>query len=247
MADTATEVAEETVTDLATTESDQDDHNGSDHDDDHGTEREGPEYPAAVLPRRRNVQVGTAFGTAGMLMYFAGLFGIYLAERSTHFANQRLITGSNDPADWDGWIPPTARLELTAPTIMAWTLLISVVTMQWAVYSFKRNDRRHGLMALGVQLMFGIAVINQHVFQWNQMGLVADDTASRAAPLIYAITISFVVALVAELIFLFIMAFRTLSGASTSQNVDGIASAAVVWYALTAVYFIIWILVFITK
>jgi len=240
MADTATEVAEETVTDLATTDAD-------DHHDGHGDELQGPEYPAALLPRRRNVQIGTAFGTAAMLMYFAGLFGVYLAERSTHFANQRLITGSDDPGEWDSWIPRSARIELTAPTIMAWTLLISVVTMQWAVYSFKRNDRRHGLMALGVQLMFGVAVINQHVFQWNQMGLVADDTSSRAAPLIYAITISFVVAMVAELIFLFIMAFRTLSGATTSQNVDGIASAAVVWYALTAVYFVIWILVFITK
>lgn len=221
MADTATDLAELT-----------------EHDD-HAEHAPG-EYAAPVLPRRRNVQVGTAFGTAGLLMYFGGLFGIYLAERQSHNANQ-------DPENLVEWIPRSVRVELTAPTIMAWTLLISVVTMQWAVYSFKRNDRRHGLMALGVQLMFGVAVINQTVFQWNQLGLIADDTSTNAAPLIYAITASFVVALAAEMIFLFIMAFRTLSGATTSQNVDGIASAAVVWYALVAVYFVIWILVFITK
>lgn len=221
MADTATAETEVAEVELHT-----DDH----HDDG---------YPAATLPRRRNVQVGTAFGTAAMLMYFGGLFAIYLSERADHLADQAL-RGTNVP-----WIPNSARVELTAPTIMTWTLLISTVTMQWAVYSFKRNDRRHGLMALAIQLMFGIAVVNQTVFQWNQLGLAADDSVS--GPLIWAITASFVAVLVAELIFLAVMTFRTLSGATTAQNVDGIAAAATVWYALTVVYFIIWILVFITK
>ena len=98
-------------------------HDADDHHDPH-------ELPAARLPRRRNVQVGTAFGTGAMLMYFAGLFGIYLAERTSHNAIQR--AASDDPSDWESWIPRGARVELTAPTIMAWTLLISIVTMQWA-------------------------------------------------------------------------------------------------------------------
>lgn len=196
---------------------------------------------APVLPRSRTMQVGTAFGTAGLLMYFAGLFAVYLAERANHISAQEAAETAVP------WIPGNAQVELTAPTIMAWTLLMSTITMQWAVYSFKRNDRRHGLLALALQIVFGLAVINQHVFQWDQLGLVADNTASSAAPMIYAITGSFVVAMAVTLFFLFLMAFRTMSGAQTSQNVDGIASVAVVWYALVAIYFVIWILVFITK
>mgnify|MGYP000356329056 FL=1 len=132
------------------------------------------EAPAPFVPRKRTLQIGTAVITAMWVMYFGGLFGTYVSARNTWNLEQEGLAANGDSTT--SWIPDSAQVELTAPTIMTWTLLMSCITMQWAVYSFKRSDRRHGLLALATQAMFGAAVINQVVFQWNQLGLVIDDT-----------------------------------------------------------------------
>ena len=71
----------------------------------------------AIVPRRRTLQVGTGFAAAAVLMYFGGLLGVYFAERADFL---RANPGQS-------WIPAGARVELTAPTVMAWTLLLSMV------------------------------------------------------------------------------------------------------------------------
>jgi heme/copper-type cytochrome/quinol oxidase subunit 3 len=193
--------------------------------------------PAPFTPRARTLQVGTAIFTGLWAMYFGGLFATYVSRRNTW----RLTEDAP-------WIPDSASVELTAPTIMTWTLLMSCVTMQWAVYSFKRSDRRHGLIALATQAMFGAAVINQVVFQWKQLGLVIDDTGgSAAATLIYTITASHVAMIAVAMCLLAFAAFRALASGDTKDHVDVAASAATFWYAMVGLYFIIWILIFITK
>ena len=196
----------------------------------------GEAVPAAVLPRRRTLQVGTGFAAAAVLMYFGGLLGIYFSERAD-FLRQ-------NPGQ--SWIPANARIELTAPTVMAWTLLLSVVTMQWAVHATARDDRRHTLMALLVTGMFGVAVINQLAFQYGQMGLVIDD-GSLAAPLIYTISGSFLALVMAALVYLFIMAMRTLASPRTSIHLDGMSAAALLWHVMVFVDLVIWVGVFVTR
>lgn len=196
------------------------------------------EAPAPFEPRKRTLQIGTAAFTAMWVMYFGGLFGTYISSRNSW----NLVEDTS-------WIPSTAQVELTAPTMMAWTLLaMSTVTMQWVVYSFKRSDRRHALLALATQVMFGIAIINHVSFQWNQLGLEIDAVSgSPAAVLIYAITISHVAMIVVALGMLAFAAFRALASTDTKHHVDVAASAATFWYALVGIYFVIWILIFITK
>ena len=201
------------------------------------------EVAEGAVPRKRTLQVGGALVTAIFVMYFAGLFGIYAATRNAHNATQE---GLDRPVPW---IPSTADVELTAPTIIWWTsLLMSLVTMQWAIYSLKRNDRRHGLMAIGITFIFGLAVVNQVSFQWNQLGIVIDDISGSAAPpLIYAITISHVIMIIIGMCMLAAVGFRTLASSRTDAHVDSANAAAVFWYAMVAIYFVIWLLIFITK
>jgi heme/copper-type cytochrome/quinol oxidase subunit 3 len=202
--------------------------------------------PAPFVPRKRTLQIGTALFTSIWVMYFGGLFGSYVSSRNTWNLTQDGLAANGDSVT--SWIPDAARVELTAPTIITWTLLMSCVTMQWAVYSFKRSDRRHGLIALATQGMFGVAVINQVVFQWKQLGLVIDDTSgSSAATLIYTITASHVAMIIVAMCLLAFAAFRALASSDTKDHVDVAASAATFWYAMVGLYFIIWIMIFITK
>ncbi len=190
----------------------------------------------AISPRRRTLQVGTGFAAAAVLMYFGGLLGVYFSERADFL---RANPGQS-------WIPAGSRVELTAPTVMAWTLLLSVVTMQWVVHATKRDDRRHTLIALVVTAMFGVAVINQTAFQYRQMEL-AIDGGSLAAPLIYTISGSHLALVVVALVYLFVMAVRTLTSPAPSVHLDGMTAAAMLWHVMVFVYLVIWIGLFVTK
>lgn len=190
----------------------------------------------AIAPRRRTLQVGTGFASAAVLMYFGGLLGVYFSERADFL---RANPG-------ESWIPSGARIELTAPTVMAWTLLLSVVTMQWVVHATKRDDRRHTLIALVVTAMFGVAVINQTAFQYRQMGLTIDG-GSVAAPLIYTISGSHLALVVVALCYLFVMAVRTLTATAPSVHLDGMSAAAMLWHVMVFVYLVIWVGLFVTK
>ncbi len=221
--------------------------------------------PAPAPQRRRHLFVGTGFATAGVVIYFATLFGIYLTERADFLAT----------ADGQSWIPSSADLQLTAPSMIFWTLLLSIITMQWAVHAAARQDRRHLLLAVVVTGLFGVAIINQMAFIFVQMEL-AIDGGSQAAPLIYAICGSFVALVAANLVFLAIMALRSLSGqaaggatgaaggatgaatadagtngqgptARPSATADAMAAVALSWYAMVFVYVILWLGIFIAK
>jgi heme/copper-type cytochrome/quinol oxidase subunit 3 len=189
--------------------------------------------PAASPVRGRNILVGTGFGVAAMVMYFAGLFGVYLAERSD-------VRGAGGT-----WIPDSARIELTPTTMIMWTLIISVPVMQWSIYSIKRNDRGHALLAIGTTLAMASMVIVQSAWQFIQMELVADE--SVAATLIYTIAGSFIVAVVIGMVFIVLVGFRALAGQYSSRQTDGLVAASLYWYTLVFIYFIIWIGVFIAK
>ena len=86
--------------------------------------------PAAPpVQRPRVLVVGTAFASAAAIMTFVGLIGIYLTQRAS-------IIGAGDT-----WIPKGSTIPLQQPTTMLFTLLMSAVTMQWAVHAIANNDR----------------------------------------------------------------------------------------------------------
>ena len=49
------------------------------------------------------------------------------------------------------------------------------------------------------------------------------------------------------MVFLALMTFRALAGGFNARQHDGITAAAIFWYATVAVYFLIWISIYVTK
>jgi len=184
--------------------------------------------PPPILPRRRELLFGTAFATAGAVMALATLLGAYLATRS---------------ATGDAWLSAN-NIELTQPNMMLLTIGMSAVTMQWAVWSINRDDRYHAYLALGVTLVLGAAFVNQTSFLYN---LSAITIVQAEGPLFYAVTAGHLAMVVAGLIFLALMGFRTLGGQFTSRQPDGIGAAAIFWYACVALYPVIWFAVYVQK
>ena len=184
--------------------------------------------PPPVLPRRRELLFGTAFVTAGIVMAMATLIGAYIATRA---------------ATGDAWLSVN-NIPLTQPNMQLVTIGASVVTMQWAVWSINRDDRYHTYLALGVTLLLGAAFVNQTSFLFNQVGMTR---VQAEGPLFYAVTGGHLAMVIAGMVFMILMGFRTLGGQFSSRMPDGIGAAAIFWYAAAALYAVIWFAVYVQK
>ncbi|MDH3755183.1 MAG: cytochrome c oxidase subunit 3 [Acidimicrobiia bacterium] len=189
--------------------------------------------PSAILPRARTVQVGTAFAVGATLMYFGALIGIYLDQRQA-FAGTA-----------GGWIPDEVDVQLTAPSIILWTFFLTVPIAQWAVYSIGRDDRKHAYLAFGLTILLGLMTINQAAFNFDAMGLVADR--SRAETLIFLVAGSHIAITIIGLLFFLFTGFRALAGQFSHRYTDAVAAAAMYWYVVVFLYFVIWLLIYVTK
>ena len=188
---------------------------------------------APPVQRPRVLVVGTAFAAGATIMTFVGLIGIYLGQRAA------IISAG------DTWLPKGVTIPLQQPNTMLFTLLMSVVTMQWAVYAISRNDRANAYLALAITLFFGTATV---VMTWYLYSLLHLDIAgSSQAVLIYTITGLHLLLLVVAMLFIALMAFRALAGSFDSRSHDGVTAAALFWYAMVVVYVLIWITIYVTK
>jgi heme/copper-type cytochrome/quinol oxidase subunit 3 len=199
-------------------------------DTDHVT----PALPSPAPPARpRLTLIGTALASAAVMMAFAGLIGVYLGYRSRSLD----ATGQ--------WLPTGSTIPLTPANTALFTLLLSVVTMQWAVYSVANNDRQHAYLALGLTMLFGLCFINVTSFLYTQMELGVSD--SPAGVLIYVITGAHVALVIIALLYAALMTFRTLGGEYAGRDREGISAAALFWYVTVAVFTVIWYAIYVTK
>lgn len=195
--------------------------------------------PAPARPRV--LLVGTALSGASIVMLFSGLIGLYLAVR------HNIITApvpDGEPAPT--WLADGNPIPLTPANMAFATMLISCISMQWAVDAVRTNDRRHAYFALGLTMLFGVAVINATAFIYQQAGLPVAGP-SPAGLLFYAVTGAHLALIVGGLVFAALMTFRTLGGEYAGRDREGIVAASMIWYLATAIYGVIWYAVYVTK
>lgn len=189
--------------------------------------------PAPPVQRPRVLIVGTAFAMAAVVMTMAALLGVYLAQRAA-------VVGAGDT-----WLPDGVVIPLSQPNIMMATLVMGCVSVQWAVSAIARDDRVNAYLALGLTLLFGFMVVVMTTYLYSLMGL--DIAGSAQAVLIYVITGAHLALLIGSMIYLALMSFRALGGQFTSRQHDGISAAALTWHVQVAVFFVIWLAVYVTK
>ncbi len=191
---------------------------------------------ASTIPtaptRPRTLVVASAFGTGSVLMYFGGLFALYFSIRA-------------DAMAWGTQWYPEGAIQLAPGGMNMATLAMSVITMCWAVYAVLNDDRVHAMIAMALTAVLGIAMVNQTVFYFMDIGLPID--ASEAATLLFTIVGSHLVMVVVGVLWLSVLLLRTLGGQDTSRDRDLVSAAALYWYAAVAVYSVIWVGIYIAK
>ena len=185
-----------------------------------------------VPTRPRSLVVASAFGTGAVLAYFGGLFGIYFSIRA-------------DAMAWGTRWFPEGAIELAPGGMNMATMAVSAITMGWAVHSVMNDDRAHAYLALALTAVMGIAMVNQTAFYIADIGLPIDT--SQATTLMFVIVGSHLVMVTVGVLWLGLLLLRSLGGQDTSRHRDLVSAAALYWYAVTAIYAVIWIGIYIAK
>jgi heme/copper-type cytochrome/quinol oxidase subunit 3 len=189
--------------------------------------------PAAEPPRPRVLLVGSALASGAAAMVLLSLVAVYTRMRADVIASG------------ERWLPEDVNVQLPPGTMGMVTLLMSAVTVAWAVYSLRNDDRVHAYLAFGLSILLGIAYIPTVVYGWQQLGV--GITSSTQALMIFTITGLHVAMSGVGLAFLAVMAFRALGGQLTGRGAEGANAAALYWYVTVAVYGVVWYGITITK
>ncbi len=191
---------------------------------------------AATVPtaptRPRTLVVASAFGTGAVLMYFGGLFALYFSVRA-------------DALAWGSQWYPEGAIQLVPGGMNMATMAMAAITMAWAVQAVLNDDRVHAMIAMALTAVLGIAMVNQTVFYFMDIGLPID--ASEAATMLYVIVGSHLVMVAVGVLWLGLLLLRTLGGQDTNRHRDLVSAAALYWYAAVAVYSVIWVGIYIAK
>ncbi len=182
--------------------------------------------------RPRTLVIASAFGTGSVLMYFGGLFAVYFSIRA-------------DALAWGSQWYPEGAIQLVPGGMNMATLALSAITMAWSVQAVLNDDRVHAMIAMVLTAVLGIAMVNQTVFYFMDIGLPID--ASEAATMLYVIVGSHLVMVAVGVLWLGMLLLRTLGGQDTNRHRDLVSAAALYWYATVAVYSVIWVGIYIAK
>ena len=189
--------------------------------------------PAPPARRPRVLFTGAAFGAVASAIVVLTTLAVYLQLR-----DDALDRGESA-------IPDDIILPLTPGGMGMVTLAMSLVTVAWAVWALRRDDRPHAYLALGITLLLGIAFINSTVYLYQQLALPL--TASPTGALLYIVTGSHLVMAVVGLVFVMVMGFQSLGGQLTGRDAEGMSAAALYWFVTVAVYSAIYYGIYITK
>jgi cytochrome c oxidase subunit 3 len=190
-----------------------------------------PPAPAPARPRQK--LIATSLVVTGGVALFAGLLGVYL--------NLRDAAGGTTKA----WVPKGVVMSNQAPTLMLVTMVGASVVAQWAVYAAARDIRRDLGAATALLVVFGFAVVNAQAYMWKNMHISIDKQGF--AVLVFTITGTFVVALLAGIVFALLEAFRGLGGRASSTRHEGISAMALYWHFLTVAFAAVWFVIYINK
>ncbi|MDP1821569.1 MAG: cytochrome c oxidase subunit 3 [Acidimicrobiales bacterium] len=185
-------------------------------------------------PRRpRVLYFGAAFAAASSALVVISMLAVYLQRRAENLAGGETA------------LPEDVVLPLTPGNMGALTLLMSAVTLAWAIYSLRNDDRPHAYMAIGLTLVFGAAFIVDTAYLYQQ--LLLSPTSDPMAGLLYAVTGAHLVMTVVAMLFVAVMGFQALGGQLTGRDAEGMSAAAIYWYVMIAAYGAVWYGVYITK
>jgi cytochrome c oxidase subunit 3 len=177
--------------------------------------------PVPGRPRRGTSTIGTLLFCTADAMVLAAVVAVYLGIKE----------GSTT------WPPKGVSVSTYLPTMITLTALMSGFSVQWGVFSARRNDGRNASMALILTLFFGLAVANLEWLTFVRSGFGFNDHAYGT--LFDILTGYHLLHLLVAMGVVLVLAFRTMAGHFTDDRHDALRAGAAFWQYTNIVWFVV--------
>ena len=172
-----------------------------------------PGEPAALeLARPRGISpLAMALVVTGEYMLLGALVAALYALRAEAFV----------------WPPKGASLGTYLPSMVAITMVMSAVSVQWAVWGIRRNDQRTCLVGIGFTLFMAFAILNG---QWYELVHLKFDIGAHAyGTFVYVLTGFHMVQVMLGIVLLVAVLVRAVGAEFTADDHDSVTTAAIFW------------------
>ena len=179
--------------------------------------------PVAVERPRRDAMppalLGVILFVASECVFFAALFGAYFTVRA--------IAPVWPPKGIEG-------LELPLPAISTTMLVLSSVTMQFAVWAIRRGDRRTMLRFLKLTLLLGSVFLLGQAYDYSQLGFSIHDTVYGTT--FFTMTGFHGAHVFGGLGFIYLVLARGGQGLPTREDHTALEACAIYWHFVDIVW-----------
>lgn len=183
--------------------------------------------PVPGRPRRGTSTIGTLLFCTADAMILGAVVAVYLSIKE----------GATT------WPPTGVEVSTYIPTMITLTALMSGFAVQWGIFAARRNDGRNAAMALILTLFFGLAVANLEWLTFVRSGFGFNDHTYGT---LYDILVGYhLLHLVAAIVVVMVLAFRTMAGHFTNDRHDALRAGAVFWQYTNVVWFVVVTVLFI--
>ena len=163
--------------------------------------------------------LGVILFVASECIFFAALFGAYFTVRA-----QATV-----------WPPKGIEgLEVPLPAIATAMLILSSVTMQFAIWAIRRGDRRTMMRFLKLTLLLGGVFLGMQAYDYSQLGFSIHDTVYGTT--FFTMTGFHGAHVAGGLVFIYLMVSRGWQGQLTSENHTALEGCAIYWHFVDIVW-----------
>ena len=178
------------------------------------------ESPGPVPGRGLSVSLGTRLAVIADLMVLMALLAAYFGVKSGSAA----------------WPPARVSADTYIPTVITVTAVMSAFSMQWALHAVRRNDQRNVVIALGLTVLFALAMANA---EWAALGVKWGVPSHAYGTFYYLLYGYHLLHLLVAVPLLSLVAGRALGGHFSRESHETLRATASFWHGANAVWFLI--------
>ncbi len=183
--------------------------------------------PVPGRPRRGTSTIGTLLLVTADAMVLGAVVAVYIAIKE----------GATT------WPPSDVQVGTYIPTMITITAVMSGFSVQWGIFAARRNDGRNAAMALILTLFLGLAMANLEWLSFVRSGFGFNDHTYGT---LYDVLIGYhLLHLLAAIVVLLVLAFRTMAGHFSTDRHDALRAGAVYWQYTNIVWFVVVTVLFI--
>ncbi|HEX2047902.1 MAG TPA: cytochrome c oxidase subunit 3 [Acidimicrobiales bacterium] len=177
--------------------------------------------PVPGRPRRGSTTIGTMLFVTADAMVLAAICAVYFAIKEGSAA----------------WPPVGVQVGTYIPTMITLTVAMTAFSVHWGLFAARRNDGRNAGIALALTLFLGLAIANLEWLAFIRSGFGFNDHTYGT---LYDVLIGYhLVHLLAAIVVLLVLAFRTLAGHFSQDRHDALRAGAVFWQYSNIVWFLV--------